>query len=76
MMQIEMFEKCFYMIDNNKYWMEIVRSMLLAGLAIRVQNPDSTVFPDCPVFVECVGTPQQIAQFENLRQDMKGVRKV
>jgi len=76
MMQIETFEKVFYMIDNNKYWMEIVRSMLLCGLAIRVQNPDSTVFPDCPVFVECVGTTQQMMQFELLRQDMRGVKKV
>lgn len=75
-MQIETFEKVFYMIDNNKYWMEFARSMLLCGLAIRVQNPDSVAFPDTPIFIEVIGTPQQIGQFELLRKDMRGVKKV
>jgi hypothetical protein len=67
MMQIETMDRVIYMFDNNKdFWEGEYRSLALCGLTTRIQNPDSTVFPDCPIFVEAVGTPQQFNMFETL----------
>lgn len=67
MMQIETMERVVYMFDNHKqFWVDQYRSLALCGLATRIQNPDSMIFADCPIFVEAVGTPQQIHMFESL----------